>query len=303
MIGLFMASLAAVSAQAPAPAPLAEGELREVLEDRSGDLTLLAQRMLGAKGGNHLFYLPTRDQPATPGKWGFRFEDVDFTSEDGTRLHGWFLPARGAKPLGTVVFSHGNAGSLGHHIGFVMWLVEANYNVFMYDYRGFGKSGGGVDRRGMLDDVRAAFNYVATRADVDPDRLISYGHSLGGSKSITALAEKPVRGLRAVIIDGAFSSYQSMARIVGGQLGANLVTDEWAPKDFVEKLAPVPLLVIHGALDEVVPITQGRELFKAAKQPKTLFEVQSGRHGDALSRDGGAYRKRMIDWLNQTLEG
>lgn len=247
--------------------------------------------------GNRLFYLPTRDEPATPATWGFRYEDVRFTSKDGTPLHGWMIRAKTRKTLGTVVFSHGNAGSIGHHLGFVMWLAEAGYQVFTYDYRGFGKSGGAVDRRGMIDDVRAAFDCVAARADVDPRCLISYGHSLGGAKSVTALGETPVKGLRAVIVDGAFASYRTMARVVGGQLGESVVSDELAPRDYVAKLSPVPLLVVHGARDEVVPVAQGRELFAKAREPKTLFEVAAGRHGDALARDQGAFRKRMLSWL------
>ena len=102
---------------------------------------------------------------------------------------------------------------------------------------------------------------------------------------------------QAIVIDGAFASYQEMARILGGQLGASLVTDELAPKDFVGKLSPVPLLVIHGTRDEVVPVSQGRRLFESAREPKTFFEVKTGRHGDSLSRDQGAFRKRMLSWL------
>jgi fermentation-respiration switch protein FrsA (DUF1100 family) len=298
---LFAAIALPVWAQNAVPETAAE--IREALEDRDGNLTRLAGELLGKKGGNHLFYLPTRDQPATPAKWGFRYEDVTFTSADGTGLHGWFLPGRGKQTKGTIVFSHGNAGSIGHHLGFVMWLVEAHYNVLMYDYRGFGKSGGTVDRRGMLDDVSAAFTYVASRADVNPKRLISYGHSLGGAKSVTALAENRVSGLRAVIIDGAFSSYQAMARIVAGQVGANLVNDEWSPGSYVEKLAPVPLLVVHGTQDEVVPVAHARQMFDAAKEPKTFFEVRNGRHGNALSCDNGAYRKKMLTWLETKVEG
>jgi fermentation-respiration switch protein FrsA (DUF1100 family) len=172
----------------------------------------------------------------------------------------------------------------------------------MYDYRGFGKSGGSVDRRGMVDDVKAAFAYAAQRKDLDASRLVSYGHSLGGAKSVTALGETPIKGLRAVVIDGAFASYQAMARIVGGRLGESLVTDELAPKNFVVKLSPVPLLVIHGARDEVVPVSQGRQLFESARQPKTLFEVEAGRHGDSLSRDNGAFRKRMLVWLEDAMK-
>lgn len=302
--GFVNAQDAGVPAKPVPPAtPGAEPSPRVAIRDPNGDLARLATMMLGKNGGNQLFYLPTRDIPATPADKGFKFEDVTFPSADGTNLSGWFIPARDGKAKATVVFSHGNAGSIGHHLSFVLWLVEANYNVMMYDYRGFGKSGGIVDRRGMLDDVKAAFKYVVARKDVDAGRLISFGHSLGGAKSVTALAEAPVKGLRAIVIDGAFSSYQTMAKIMAGDLGAKLVTDEWAPKDFVDKLAPVPLLVVHGSNDEVVPFAQGKQLFDNAREPKTLFEVKEGRHSDALSRDEGAYRVKMIEWLDNIMKG
>lgn len=296
---LLLAGAACLHAQTPdSPPSVPKDELRRFLQDDKGDAARLAKGLLGANGANRLFYFPTHDVPATPEKWGFRFEDVDFKSTDGTDLHGWFMPARGELSKGTVVFSHGNAGSIGHHLGFVMWLVEAGYQVFMYDYRGFGKSGGAVDRRGMLEDVKGAFGYVAARKDVDAKRLISYGHSLGGAKSVTALAEKPVEGLRALVIDGTFASYQAMARVVGGQLGADLITDELSPRDFIARIEGTPLLVVHGDLDQVVPVAQGKQLFDLANEPKTLFEVKEGRHGDSLARENGAYRKRMLEWLD-----
>ncbi len=269
----------------------------------SDDLSKFAEALLGKNGGNQLFYFPTHDVPATPKDWGLKYEDVDFKSKDGTNLHAWFLPALGKTAKATVVFSHGNAGSIGHHLGFVMWFAEAGYNVLTYDYRGFGKSGGTVDRRGMIDDVRAAFDYVRTRPDVNAERLISYGHSLGGAKSLAALAEAPVKGLRAVITDAAFSSYLSMAQVLAGRVGANLVTDEWAPKDLIQKLAPVPLLIVHGDKDELVPVAQGLLLFKTAGEPKTLFEVKDGHHGDSLVCNHGAYRKKLLAWLDEALKG
>ncbi|MGL5018427.1 MAG: alpha/beta hydrolase [Luteolibacter sp.] len=301
--GVFSAAVAIGQESAP---PVTAEDVQALLQDPNGDLSRLAQGMMGKNGGNQLFYFPTRDEPATPAAWGLKFERIDFKSGDGTLLHGWFIPAKGKSAeaaKGTIVFSHGNAGSIGHHLGFCAWLAEAAYNVIIYDYRGFGKSGGTVDRRGMIDDVKAAFAYALRRPDIDTTRLVSYGHSLGGAQSITALGESPVKGLRAVVIDGAFASYQAMARIIGGQLGASLVTDELAPKDFVKKLTPIPLLVVHGARDEVVPVSQGRQLFEAASEPKTLFEVKSGRHGTALSEDGGAYRRKMIAWLDEVMKG
>ena len=303
---LWLALLAIAPAEDSTPPSITADDLRELLQDSNGDLAKLAEGVIGQNGGNQWFYFPTRDEPATPAKWGLKFESVDFKSADGTSLHGWFIPAKNKSAQSakaTIVFSHGNAGSIGHHLGFCAWLAEADYNVIIYDYRGFGKSGGNVDRRGMIDDVKAAFAYARKRVDIDPTRLVSYGHSLGGAQSVTAIGEGPVKGLRAIVIDGAFASYQVMARIVAGQLGASLVTDELAPKDFVQKLAPVPLLVVHGLDDEVVPISQGRQLFEAAGQPKTFFEVESGRHGTALSNDNGAYRRKMVTWLDSILKG
>ena len=281
------------------PPPVKMEQLQKSLEEDNSGLKNLAKSLLGKDNANRFFYFPTRDQPATPAKWNFKYEDVDFKSTDATPLHGWFLPAKEKRELkGTVVFSHGNAGSVGHHIGFVMWLVEAGYNVFMYDYRGFGKSGGKVDRAGMIEDVKSAFAYVATRPDVDAENIVSYGHSLGGAKSVIAIVEGNINGLKAIVIEGTFSSYQAMARVIGGQLGADLITDEFSPKDFIGKITKTPVLVVHGDHDEVVPFSQGKQLFALANEPKAFFEVKDGSHGNSLSRDNGAYRKRMLNWLD-----
>ena len=303
-----IAGTACANAQTSQVAPEVESppirleQLQELLNDDKSGLKDLAKHFIGDDDTNRLFYFPTHDQPATPAKWGFKYEDVNLVSADGTPLHGWFLPAKGVvdtkKSKGTVIFSHGNAGSLGHHIGFVMWLAEAGYNVFMYDYRGFGKSGGEVDRAGMIQDAESVFKYVAARPDVDPEKLISYGHSLGGAKSVVAIVDGKITGLKAIIIDGTFASYQAMARIIGGQFGADLITDEFSPKDFIGKITSTPILVIHGDHDEVVPLSQGRQLFELAKAPKTFFEVKDGTHGSSLSRDNGAYRKRTLQWLD-----
>ena len=297
-----VATVTCASAQEPGGQPqITADDIRRFLENESGELSEIAKALMGNGDTNRLFYFPTRDEPATPAKWKFRYDDVNFESADGTKLHGWFLKVKEGKPKGTVVFSHGNAGSIGHHLGFVMWLAEAGYQVLMYDYRGFGRSEGEVDRKGMVEDVQAAFNYVSKRPDVDADRLVSYGHSLGGAKSVTAIAEANPKGVKAIIIDGAFASYREMATHIGGQFGAKMISDELSPKDFIKKITKIPLLVIHGTQDEVVPLAQGKKLFDLANEPKTLFEVKEGRHGDSLSRDAGVYRKRMLKWLDEVI--
>jgi len=273
-------------------------DIQRMLKDENSELSKLKREIIGDGDTNRFFYFPTHDQPATPDRWGFAYEDVNFQSADGTKLHGWFLKAKSTKPKGTVVFSHGNAGSLGHHLGFVMWMAEAGYQVFMYDYRGFGKSGGALNRNGMVQDVKAAFFYVSGRKDVQKGKIISYGHSLGGAKSVAALAEMRPDGLKAIVIDGTFSSYQSMAKLAVGDLGTELISDELSPKDFISKITATPLLIVHGQKDQIVPFSQGKQLFDLANEPKTLFEVKEGTHGDSLSRDEGAYRKKMLAWLD-----
>jgi uncharacterized protein len=268
----------------------------------SEGLAFLAKKVLGNNGGNRLFYFPTKSAPHDPSRWGLKFEDVTFKSEDGTKLHGWFLkPPAGILAKGTIVFSHGNAGAVGHHIGFVAWMVKAGYKVLLYDYRGYGKSEGEIQRNGMLQDVRGALGYVATRKDVDHNRLISFGHSLGGAKSLAAIGQKNVAGLRAVISFAGFASYQDMARWVAGDVGGELVTDELSARDLVSRISPVPLLILHGTRDGTVPVGQAELLFKNAGQPKTLFKIEHGGHNDALAMNDGEYQKKILKWLDEVV--
>ncbi|MGB0992120.1 MAG: alpha/beta hydrolase [Akkermansiaceae bacterium] len=301
-------SFAQAPAEAPKKDPAAQEKpanpLGDLLNDKDGSLSRLAETLLGKNGGNRLFYFPTKDQPFTPEKYGYKYEDVSFKSADGTKLHGWFLPStKGtSKAKGTVVFSHGNAGSVAHHLGFVTWLLPEGYNVLLYDYRAFGKSEGAITRKGLIEDVRAAFTYVATRKDVDANRLISFAHSLGGAKSLAAIGMKPIKGLRAVISHGGFASYKQMAIQKAGQVGGNLTTDELSALQFVEKVSPLPLLIIHGTADAVVPVGQGEALFKKAKEPKTFFKVEGANHQNSLSKNNGEYRKKMLAWLDEKLK-
>lgn len=252
---------------------------------------------------NKLFYLPTHDEPATPANWGHRYRQVNIISKDGTRLNGWWIESKTQPSRGTVVFSHGTAGSMGHHLGFVMWLAKAGYDVLMYDYRGYGKSQGNTDRLGMVQDAHAALVFAGTQNKAIDHKVISYGHSLGGAKSVVAIAENKPAKVRAVITDATFASYRDMALVLGGKLAADLVTDELSPVDEIAKISPLPLLIIHGNKDPVVPLAQGQKLFEAAKKPKTMFKVKEGGHGNNLWRDKGAYRKKMLEWLEETLNG
>ncbi|MFT6862740.1 MAG: fermentation-respiration switch protein FrsA (DUF1100 family) [Akkermansiaceae bacterium] len=278
------------------------GDEKEPSAPEKNGSSSFAEKLLGKNGGNRLFYYPTKSAPDVPSKYGHRFEDVHFKSEDETKLHGWFLqPAEGVKPKGTIVFHHGNAGSVGYHIAFVGWMVREGYQVLMYDYRGFGESEGAITRKGLVEDTRAALSYATTRKDVDARRLISFGHSLGGAKSLAALGEKMIPGVRGVVCFAGFASYQDMARKFAGKMGGDLVTDDYSARDFVEKISPVPILIVHGTEDRTVPLSQGELLFKKAKEPKTIYRIKGGSHTRALWMDDGKYRKKVLGWIEKVL--
>lgn len=274
---------------------------KPVPQEKSG-LAGLAKQLLGESGGDRLFYYPTKTAPDLPSKYGHLYEDVQFQSEDETKLHGWFLkPAEGVVPKGTIVFHHGNAGSVGYHISFVGWMVREGYQVLLYDYRGFGKSEGEITRQGLVQDTRAAITYVKTREDVDAKRIISFGHSLGGAKSLAALGEKMIPGVRGVVCFAGFASYQDMARKFAGEAGVELVNDEYSARDFVGKISPIPVLIAHGMDDRTVPLAQGEILFEKAKEPKTFYRIPKGSHTRALWMDDGKYRKKVLGWIEQVL--
>ncbi|MEN8773160.1 MAG: alpha/beta hydrolase [Akkermansiaceae bacterium] len=270
---------------------------------KKSSLGALAEKLLGKNGANRLFYYPTKTAPDKPSDFGHRFEDVTFKSEDGTKLHGWFFqPFEKVKPKGTVVFHHGNAGSVGYHIGFVGWMARAGYQVLLYDYRGYGKSEGEITRRGLVQDARAAINFAKSREDVDGKRMISFGHSLGGAKSLAALGEKMIPGVRGVVCFAGFASYQDMARKFAGETGTELVSDELSARDLVEKISPISVLIAHGTKDATVPLAQGEILFKKAKEPKTIYRIPNGSHTRALWMNDGEYRAKILVWMEKTLK-
>jgi len=169
----------------------------------------------------------------------------------------------------------------------------------MYDYRGYGKSEGKVSRCGLVEDAAAAFRTAAARPEPGARRLISFAHSLGCAKSIAALALAPAPppGLRGVVVVSGFSSYREMAKIWGGQVGANLTNDDLAPVGLVGKLSPTPVLVVHGELDEIVPFAEGRVLAAAARQPKEFISIPHAHHTDVLVVDQGKWRRKILAWM------
>ncbi|WP_051278920.1 alpha/beta hydrolase [Chitinilyticum aquatile] len=251
------------------------------------------------------FYHPDRVSYSTPAEAGLPFERVSFVSRDGTSLSGWFIPAVGVADSraakGTVVHFHGNAQNMTAHWRFVGWLPAQGYNVFVFDYRGYGLSQGSPEPKGVFDDANAALDYVRTRKDVDPERLLVLGQSLGGTNAIAAVGAGNRAGIRAMVIEATFSSYSAIANDKVAGSGA-LVDDSYSADRYIGKLAPIPLLLIHGTQDQIIPYGHSTTLFALAQEPKTMITVEGGRHIDAFSlRHGNRYQTAVLDFYAAAL--
>jgi hypothetical protein len=259
---------------------------------------------------NRMFYYPTRDVYGTPASHGLRYEQVSFLSDDGTRLSGWFIPAVG-DAMGTVVHFHGNAQNMTAHFSYVAWLPREGFNLFVFDYRGYGASGGSPDREGVYRDCVAALECVRRRADVDPDRIVLLGQSLGGANAIAVAGSGDAGKIRAVAVDSAFFSYRLIVRdqmrhiplvsLLRWPLSFVIVGNGRSPGPAVANISPTPLLIFHGDEDQVVPIRHGIMLFDAAKEPKEFVRVPGGRHTDAFVRPEPQYRRKLMEFFKESL--
>ncbi len=237
-----------------------------------------------------MFFYPDRVEYTRPAQFGLKHEDVSIDGADGSKLHGWWLPAADAK--GSVLHLHGNAANISNHLPLVAWLPAAGFNLLMVDYRGFGRSEGKPTLDGVVDDALAALRYLRTRPGVDAGKLIVLGQSIGGATALRMLAADRA-GVKLAVIDSAFASYRGIARDAALQsvvLAPFLpLALPWLPpreRDPVALLAhlDLPLLFVHGTADAVIPYKHTEQLFAAAHDPKRLIRVDGGEHMEALMR-------------------
>ena len=267
--------------------------------------------LAGTGCAGRFFYYPDHRVYQTPDQSGLRYEEVSFTSRDGTPLTGWFVPAV-KKPIGTVIHFHGNAQNMTAHFSYVDWLPAEGFQVFTFDYRGYGRSGGAPTRRGLYEDCLSALDYIKSRPDVDTSRLVVLGQSLGGANALYALGKNPQAGVKAVAIDSTFYSYQSITRdVIAGipllrwlrwPLSLMVIGNDHSPGPVINQISPTPLLLIHGTADRVIPYRHAEALFAAAREPKQLWTIENGQHTDALVTHGDLYRRRLLDFYREALE-
>ena len=215
-------------------------------------------------------FFPMKQMTSSPRDVGLSYEDIYFTTSDNKKINAWFIPSRGARF--TVLFSNGNAGNISHRLEKISIMNEMGLNVFIFDYRGYGKSEGVPSEQGLYRDINAAYGYLVDSRGISGGDIILYGESIGGGVVIELARSKPVG---AIITEAAFTSVKDMARMAFPIIPHAVFASRFDNLDKLEEIK-CPKLIIHSADDEIVPFSQGERLFAAASEPKKFLKLRGG---------------------------
>lgn len=252
---------------------------------------------------NRAFYVPDPNPPRKPVNPPYNLVETRIPTEGGN-LSAWVLTPSNGQVMGTMVFCHGNGGNLETHTGFCDFLPQHGYRTLMFDYRGYGASTRLQPTRDTtMADARAALDYARSQWGA----CWLMGHSLGASIAIVLAGACPGQ-VNGVIAVSPFSSYRAIARKV---LRENLVTTllGWPlsfgvgtqddPIDYVAKIAPTPLLLVHGRADEIVPYAMSQELFAKAQDPKELLLLDGVSHNCGWNEMGPSFTAKVLEFLRR----
>lgn len=244
---------------------------------------------LGAAGCNSLFYYPTRRVYVDPSRLGIEHVDHHFPMDGGLKLHGRvFRHAAGQPYQGLFVLFHGNAENLTSHFMQFAWVLERGYDLFVFDYAGYGASEGKATRASTLASGRAALDFLSGILPSRDSRLVLVGASLGGAILLHCLPEWKDRDrVTLAVVESGFDSYRKVARRALSRhiltwplqpLAYLVISEEGSPGSRIAALAPTPLLLATCKEDPVVDARFSGEIFARAKEPKWLWEFPPCRH-------------------------
>ena len=224
------------------------------------------------------------------------YQDIDFQAADGTRLHGWYCPHE--EPRAVILFAHGNAGNITHRTDIARRLQRMGTSVFLFDYRGYGRSEGSPGEQGILRDARAARKKLAELAGIDEADIVVMGRSLGGAVAVDLAGRDGARGL---IVESSFSSMPDVAAVHYSWLPVR-----WVVRNRFDSITKIkgykgPLLQSHGEADRTIPIELGQRLFDACPgiegESKQFYSIAGWDHNDRQPPRYYELLDRFIDEL------
>ena len=236
-------------------------------------------------GCTNLFFQPMKKLLVTPEEFNIEYENVYVKTQDNINLHGWWFPTA-TDSKASILFLHGNGENISTHASAVYWLTKHAYDVFIIDYRGYGKSEGIPDLEATLADIKSVFDYVWKRDNGDK-KFFVIGHSLGASLGLVALSGYK-HSPDGMLFVSPFSEYRQMAQSMMSKSWLTwafqwplslTVSNEYSPIDYVDKLPSSPALFLYSEDDNVIPIDHVMRLFQKAHPPKHIEQI-SGPHNE-----------------------
>ena len=201
----------------------------------------------------------------------YSIETIFFENRSGDSLYAWFIEPEENYNGTTIYFLHGNAANLAYQILFATPFVNAGYQVFIFDYSGFGFSQGEATRKAVKNDATDGLNYLLAREDIKYDHLLIYGQSLGGHLSVVIANENQDK-IDGLVTEGAFSSHKDISASVVPVLGRIFTREMYSAEKNIRKFKK-PILIIHSTEDERIPFDQGERLFDLANEPKEFYVI------------------------------
>lgn len=261
-----------------------------------------------------VFYQPDRVLYSRPEQFQVEYEEIWMEAADKTRLHAWHLKNKqGLKePKGLILFFHGNAQNLSSHYANLVWVTDHGYDLFIFDYRGYGLNEGQPNQQGVNKDGVAALNYAHNLFKKgNYKKFIVYGQSLGGNIMGRALQDfDHNKDIDLLVFDSTFSSYQKIAfnklkkfpiTYVLSPLAYILIDDRFGSYKHLHKIKR-PALVIHGTKDFVVEPEHGRYIYDhIGSEKKWIWPIINGRHIDVYYKHDKRYRKEFLKFMSENI--
>ncbi|MFW6358205.1 MAG: alpha/beta hydrolase [Chroococcales cyanobacterium] len=249
---------------------------------------------------NRIIFKPTDVIETTPSALGLVYEElwlpVPTLTGKVERIHGWWLPAT-SQSKGVLLYFHGNGENIGANLDHAKRFQALGFSVLLIDYRGYGRSEGGFPSEAKVyEDGEVAWNYLLKQRKVNAQDIFIYGHSLGGAIAIELATRHP--DAAGLIVESSFTSIREMAGYAKIYEFFPIEMILHQKFDSVSKIPQLkmPLLIIHGTEDTVVPALMSQVLFDTALVPKKLFIVPDADHNDVASVSGTAYLETIKEF-------
>jgi alpha-beta hydrolase superfamily lysophospholipase len=249
--------------------------------------------------GTRFIFKSSDEIISTPDKVGLVYEDIWFTTKDNININAWLVPGDPSKPI--VVFFHGNAANISYRVDILRYFNEMGFSVFIFDYRGFGKSNGqATSEEDLYIDSRSALDYLRSKG-WSASQMIYYGRSMGAAASLQMGLEFPPA---AVVMEAPFTSMSEIAwhtaPITYALIGWWSIRARFDNINKIEKLT-TPLVLFQGDKDHVVPVDMARRLYERANEPKAFYLIPGGGHSDLYQIGGEKYREIWLELAGHRL--